>query len=129
MIGQTPAVELDLLTWARWFEEGDRRVRHTRVMDSVDVSTVFLGLNHNYWGGPPLLFETMLFWPGGDGYEQRRCSTWEQAEKMHREGIAEAASAGAWMRYLTRTASHAWERAKSDWEQKWKELRGMGPAR
>ena len=28
---------------------------------NIRVSTVFLGLNHQYGGGPPLIFETMIF--------------------------------------------------------------------
>lgn len=65
-----------------------RRVGLTRV-GKCEVSTVFLGLDHNWCrSGPPILFETMIF---GDQEreEQRRCSTWEQAEKQHREVVDE----------------------------------------
>jgi hypothetical protein len=71
----------DLLEWAKQFETTDRRVAQDYV-GNVRVSTVFLGLDHNYWGGEPLLFETMVFDGPLDG-EQDRCSTWEQAEAMH----------------------------------------------
>ena len=75
------AVKTDLMTWARRFERTDRAVRKTTI-DDVEVSTVFLGLNHQYGDGPPLLFETMIF--GGKLYqEQDRCTTWEEAEAMH----------------------------------------------
>jgi hypothetical protein len=80
--GRTP-VETDLMTWARWFEKGDRHVAK-KERDGVCVSTVFLGLNHRYGDGPPLIFETMIF--GGEHDQwQERCSTWEQAEAMHTE--------------------------------------------
>lgn len=64
------------------------------------VSTVWLGLNHNWFGGPPLIFETMIFdesrtmtpvgapwnsrttWTGGD-LAQWRYSTGEQAIRGH----------------------------------------------
>jgi len=81
--GHTP-VACDMMTWARSFEKTDRRVAKT-VKDEISVSTVFLGLNHQYDpSGPPLLFETMIF--GGEHDEDcTRCSTWEEAEKMHAE--------------------------------------------
>jgi hypothetical protein len=72
----------DLLEWAKAFETTDRRVAKDFV-GPAQVSTVFLCLDHNFWGeGPPLLFETMVFGGPLDG-EQDRCSTWEQAEDMH----------------------------------------------
>lgn len=51
-----------LLLWADWMERARRRVALTQV-GPCTVSTVFLGLDHNYFGGPPLLFETMVFVP------------------------------------------------------------------
>lgn len=73
------------LTWARWFEKADRRVAWT-ARGRVQVSTVFLGLDHNFEGvGEPILFETMVFgswWH--DGY-QRRYHTWEEAETGHKK--------------------------------------------
>lgn len=83
--GHTP-VACDLMTWARMFEKADRHVAKTE-KGGVKVSTVFLGLNHQYGEGPPLLFETMIFGGEHDQY-QDRCSTWEQAEKMHAEACA-----------------------------------------
>ena len=78
--GKTPVL-CDLLTWARWFENSDRRVASTEV-GGVHISTVFLGLDHSFGHGPPLLFETMVF-RDGDGEEQERYSTWEEAEAGH----------------------------------------------
>lgn len=46
------------------------------------VSTVFLGLNHQFGIGLPLVFETMVFGGPSDG-DCHRYSTWEQAEKGH----------------------------------------------
>lgn len=60
---------------------GERRVALTGIK-SVRVSTVFLGINHAFDDGPPLLFETMVF--GGPlSDEQDRCSTYDEAEAMH----------------------------------------------
>jgi len=47
----------------------------------VSVSTVFLGMDHSFGGGP-LLFETMIFGGKSDGYMDRY-STWQEAEAGH----------------------------------------------
>ena len=72
----------DLIKWARWFEKGIRRVAQTS-KGRITVSTVFLGIDHGLDGNTPLLFETMIFGGKHDEY-QERCSTWEQAEEMHK---------------------------------------------
>jgi hypothetical protein len=87
LVGQTPVLEPDLLTWAAWFETDDRIVAQDDAGASV-VSTVFLGLDHGSGSGPPLLFETMVFTDGDGGGESRRCSTWAEAEAQHREVVA-----------------------------------------
>ena len=76
------AVPTDMMTWARWIEShrADRRVGDTKVGDTR-ISTVFLGLDHSFGSGPPLLFETMTF--GLEDEECERCTTWEQAEAQH----------------------------------------------
>lgn len=47
------------------------------------ISTVFLGTDHNYWGGPPILWETMIF-HDGDGQEQYRYASRAAALHGHR---------------------------------------------
>lgn len=87
--GRVPVRCNDALKWGEWYARADRHVAQTTV-GPLSVSTVFLGLNHNFMGkGRPLLFETMVF---GDfeHYHQGRCSTWEEAEAMHAEGVAHA---------------------------------------
>lgn len=72
--GHTPVVEPDVMKWARWFEDASqdhgkgRRVAETTIYtgkskrDLIWVSTVFLGTDMSHgMGGPPLLFETMVF--------------------------------------------------------------------
>ena len=76
----------DLPTWAKWFETADRIVAKTTVRDGLDVSTVFLGLDHAFGDGPPLLFETMVF-HDGDGREQDRYSTWDEAMAGHQRMV------------------------------------------
>jgi hypothetical protein len=83
--GHTPIAEPDLLTWGRWMQGADveRMVEFTG-NEGQFVSTVFLGLDHNFFGGgPPLVFETMVFGGAQDG-AQERYSTWAEAEAGHR---------------------------------------------
>src|SRR5258705_6138330 len=47
-------------TYPTRFSMDDKRVAETTVGE-LWVSTVFLGLDHSYLDGPPILFETMVF--------------------------------------------------------------------
>jgi hypothetical protein len=59
------------------------RVGHTQVGRSL-ISTVFLGIDHNYHqSGPPILWETMVFGGPLDTNCYRCAGTREQAEAMH----------------------------------------------
>lgn len=87
-------VPCDLMTWARWLET-NRANKHVAddyienppgVTGAVRVSTVFLGLDHGYGGGPPILFETMIF-GGPHNEEMWRYSTWEEAEAGHARAV------------------------------------------
>lgn len=84
LVGHTP-VACGLMEWAQWIETHERVVKQ-ELIDQVKVSTVFLGLDHQFGDGPPLLFETMIFGGPHDGY-QERCSTWEQAEEQHKVAL------------------------------------------
>lgn len=42
--------------------------------DGYTVSTVWLALDHNWTGGPPLLFETMIFGP--ESWQDEYCERW-----------------------------------------------------
>jgi hypothetical protein len=54
----------DTMIWALLFEETKQRiVGKTTTLYGESLSTVWLGLNHSFGGGPPLIFETMLFAP------------------------------------------------------------------
>lgn len=87
----TEVVPVDLLTWALWFEmagasyEPDapvtRRVAAWR-RDDVSVSTIFLGLDCQLEGGPPLLFETLVRGGEHDQYMERY-ATWAEAFDGH----------------------------------------------
>jgi hypothetical protein len=85
-------IACDELTWANWLqsdaENGTnlRSIRFEKIGD-VDISTVFIGLDHNTLNnGPPHIFETMVFGGKYDGY-MRRYSTYEEAEKGHEKAV------------------------------------------
>jgi hypothetical protein len=65
-----------------------RRIASTRWY-GIWVSTVWLGLDHSFGGGPPLIFESMVFDPGrGEGrwhdVDMDRYTTEAQARAGHR---------------------------------------------
>lgn len=98
LIGQTPVpVENSMELAAMFNDESQRRVALTKV-GPVTISTVFLGINHQFADGPPILFETMAWidmeheaygkkWDRSWEDYQTRCSTWLEAEEMHRQAI------------------------------------------
>lgn len=74
-----------LLLWARDMENLDLRiVRQDRSLYGEKLSTVWLGLDHSFGFGPPLIFETMAFGIFGhaDNFQQRY-STEAQALRGH----------------------------------------------
>ena len=83
--GHTPKLIDDFIKWAEWFVKADRKVVKTKIGE-VEVSTVFLGLDHSFGGGTPLLFETMIF-GGKHNHYQERYATWEGAEAGHRRAV------------------------------------------
>jgi hypothetical protein len=77
----------ELLIWAEWFQHADRTVVQEYI-GPYRISTVFMGLDHNFWDtGPPILFETMIFSDGATLDYQDRCSTWDEALEMHQRGL------------------------------------------
>lgn len=74
--------------WVELFSLDERIVDQTAIGHDYVVSTVWLGLDHAFSGGPPLIFETMVFDTTGNGKlgeekDIQRYSTWEQAETGH----------------------------------------------
>lgn len=87
----------ELFKWAVAFEKNDHRVAWDEI-GGVQVSTVFLGIDHNFFReGPPILFETMIFGDPNNEEFQRRYRTraeavgaiWRLSNEFsnHRNGI------------------------------------------
>jgi hypothetical protein len=78
---------IDVLTLAGLRgDEAYSRIDRTTVGD-VDISTVWLGMNHRYGNGAPLIFETMVFGGELDG-EQERYATEAEAVAGHAAMVA-----------------------------------------
>jgi hypothetical protein len=102
---------VDVRSWAEWYEAAarkgqadgmpfdPRRVALTETA-TMRVSTVFLGANHQWGKGPPILFETMVFtldqFPrefegkirfSPDDFDTFRYSSWDDAEAGHRATV------------------------------------------
>lgn len=95
----------DLMAYYRWWElnQDQRRVALTCILpdgtreevssgsdDEIDVSTVFLGLDHNHaMIGPPVLFETLVFDHGRTVENtMRRYTAREAALAGHQQMVA-----------------------------------------
>jgi hypothetical protein len=83
-------VPATLMEWAMAFEHGNRTIGMTQITSEITVSTVFLGLDHRWFGnGPPLVFETMIF--GGKlDQSQWRYSSFEDATVGHHAAVKKA---------------------------------------
>jgi len=85
---------IDVDRWCELFEDSAyKRVAYTEI-DAADcyVSTVWLGLNHNWFAGPPEIFETMVF-GGAYGGACIRYATETDAQSGHARTVA-AVTAG-----------------------------------
>lgn len=72
--GDQPVATDDILEWARWFEQADRVVAKDEI-GKIRISTVFLGIDHNFGNsGPSVLWETMIFGGEHDEYQERYTS-------------------------------------------------------
>ncbi len=79
----------ECLTDEEW-KELRKRFHPDEEVDGYRVSTVFLGIDHCYDGGPPLLFETMVFDKDENGYDIycERYPDIKSARAGHKKAIA-----------------------------------------
>ncbi len=69
----------DVMAWVSGI--GNTQVADT-VRGGIRISTIFLGIDYNFTGGPPTLYETMVF--GGEmNKTQNRFATREVALRHH----------------------------------------------
>jgi len=95
---------IGLFEWAKLLEDKDYRIiKQETLKNSKFISTVWLGLNHNFGEGEPLIFETMVFNANkkkkfklgskkeyesiGEETDMDRYSTLEEAIKGHQKMV------------------------------------------
>ena len=67
-------------------EDDPTRIGEDEIGEAL-VSTVWLGMDHGYGGGPPIIFETMIFGGEHDQFRERYC-TKESALANHNRIVA-----------------------------------------
>lgn len=78
----------DGLEWSRMFQNSDRRVALDKLPNGIEVSTVFLGVNHAFdRSAPPLIFESIAFGPDRSDVGMERYTTEEQARCGHKKMV------------------------------------------
>jgi hypothetical protein len=100
-----PQPMTDVLAWGLWFDRASRDrsriiqqdyVEGTADDQRVGVSTVFLGLDHNFTAtGPPVLWESLVFGTALNG-QQRRYTSKAAAIRGHQDLVARVSE--AWQR-------------------------------
>jgi hypothetical protein len=62
---------ISLERWAELFNDLKNRVVASDYINDIWISTVWLGLDHRWGPGPPLIFETMVFNSGVHNFQSR----------------------------------------------------------
>jgi hypothetical protein len=108
-----PILDDDLLPaelkWAMLFEEQnkERIVGKTKTLYGEYLSTVWLGLDHNFFQtGPPLIFETMLFAPDRNKVRRRTLSALAAAARGEEPDPEAEAEAGRFEAYIKKYYPH-----------------------
>ena len=87
LVDRKPVECTDLLEWSQWFGDDKNRRVAENIIGNFRISTVFLGLDHNFIDiGPPILFETIVF-VGKVIVWQERYPTWGEAMAGHQSCI------------------------------------------
>lgn len=73
--------EIGFARWAELMGDEDYRTVASDEVPGLIVSTVWIGLDHSFGGGPPVIFETMTF--GLDDDLQHRYATIDDARVGH----------------------------------------------
>jgi hypothetical protein len=92
--GRDP-VPADMDTFAAWYYGAGALERRRVAFDTlgaIEVSTVFLGRDHAFGLGPPVLFETLVFGGPLDG-DMLRYETYADAEAGHTAMLVRVAAA------------------------------------
>ena len=84
--------QITAVEWSNLYSPEYKRVAESRLSDGRWVSTVWLGINHNFSpDGPPIIFETMAFTKDFEEEACYRASTIEEARSNHAFAVMEMA--------------------------------------
>lgn len=85
----------DVMEWGQFTENATNCiVGRTQITSEVTVSTVFIGIDHGFREGPPIVFETMIFGGPEDINDWTwRYSSWDDAEIGHKAAVRKARAA------------------------------------
>lgn len=81
-----PVAEPDMVAWDQWMEQKEARILNQTTIGESRISTVFLGLDHSWNDGPPVLWETMVF-GGALDQEMERYTSQAAALEGHAEMV------------------------------------------
>src|SRR5206468_2784579 len=112
---------VEVLEWARGFDDTEGRIiGHDTLVGPwgpILVSTVFIGLDHDFTGTYPVLYETMIFnHPLLDGF-QARYRTRSEAARGHLLALAAARRSRSRAKYGARRLPNErrkWRRLRKD---------------
>lgn len=77
----------DLAAWCDNFAKTRNKFHLDTPIGENRLSTVFLGLDHSFGGGPAILWESMLLSPEGDEIGCWRFQYKREAYEFHRERV------------------------------------------
>jgi len=85
MYYNTDGKPMTMLKWAKAFEKNRWQIRTVLWRGTIVVSTVWLGIDHSFGMGKPLIFESMVFCKLCDGLEadMERYSSKRSAQRHH----------------------------------------------
>ena len=79
---------INLIEWMKLFDDIEYKRIDLTKFNRVEISTVWLGLNHNFGTGQPLIFETMVFKENDyKDIDMERYSTLVEAKKGHKKMV------------------------------------------
>lgn len=81
-----PQICKNIIEWAIWME-GSNCVLATTKLHGIVVSTVFLGYDHSFVQGPPILFQTMVFAGSLRDVYCDRYATKKEALEGHKKAV------------------------------------------
>jgi hypothetical protein len=92
-------IEGGTLAWAKLFEDTKSRIiGQSKTLYGEKLSTVWLGMDHNFsGGGPPLIFETMLFAPRDQDLYRRGLRQLAGGQTPSREDMTRRAESVAYI--------------------------------